>query len=90
MLETQLALLVAFVPSAENGKILGQPLSSCENVSVVSTRWGKPSRRAHAPNQAGKPVHQIQNPWEESAISHRKDPNARYIIRIVQHNRTEQ
>ena len=44
MIEIQLAQLVALVPSTEDGKIPGQPVSSCENVSVVSTRWGKPSR----------------------------------------------
>ena len=44
MIETKLAQLAALVPSTEDGKIPGQPVSSCENVSVVSTRWGKPSR----------------------------------------------
>ena len=35
MLETQLAQLAALDAAAENGKIPGQPVSSCENVSVV-------------------------------------------------------
>ena len=52
MLETQLAQLAALVPSADNERFPGQPLSSCENVGVVSTRWGKPPRKTHAPNYA--------------------------------------
>jgi hypothetical protein len=38
MIETLLAQLTALVPSAEGGKIPGQPVSSCENVCAVSTR----------------------------------------------------
>jgi hypothetical protein len=56
MIETQLAQLAALVPSAEDGKIPGQPVCSCENVCVVSTRWGKPSRRARAVDYAGRPI----------------------------------
>ena len=74
MLETQLAQLAALVPSPDNGRILGQPVSSCENVSVVSTRWGKPPRKTRASNYAGKPIQQIIDPWEESAVVHKKDP----------------
>jgi hypothetical protein len=62
MLEMQLAQLVALVPSAGNGRIPGQLMSSCKNVSVVLTRWGKPPRQTYAPNYAGKPIHQIQDP----------------------------
>jgi hypothetical protein len=56
MIETQLAQLAALVPSAEDGKIPGQPVYSCENVCVVSTRWGKPSGRARASDYAGRPI----------------------------------
>jgi hypothetical protein len=48
MIETQLAQLDALVPCVEDGKIPGQPVSSCENVCAVSTRWGKPYR-GHEP-----------------------------------------
>jgi hypothetical protein len=73
MIETQLALLAASLPSSELGGIPGQPKPTRENVSVVSIRWGKPSRRMYAPNHIGKIIHQIQDPWEESAVLHRKD-----------------
>jgi hypothetical protein len=43
MIETQLAQLATLVPSVKDEKIPGQPVSSCENVCVVSTKWGKPS-----------------------------------------------
>jgi hypothetical protein len=53
MIETQLA---ALVPSAEDGKIPGQPVSSCENVCAVSARWGKPSGWARGADYAGRPI----------------------------------
>jgi hypothetical protein len=56
MIETQLVQLAALVPSAEEGKIPGQPVSSCEDVCVVFTRWGKPSMRTQPTDNAGKPV----------------------------------
>jgi hypothetical protein len=43
MIETQLAQIVAFVPAIESRKIPGQPETSIENVSMVSTGWGNPS-----------------------------------------------
>jgi hypothetical protein len=80
MLETQLAQLAALVPFAENGKISGQPMSSCENVSIVSTTWGKTSMWAYVPNYAERPIHHIQDPWEESAILHKKVPSYSAIL----------
>jgi hypothetical protein len=53
MIETQLAQLAALVPSAKDGKIPWQPISSCEDVCVLSTRWGKPSRRTQPTDYAG-------------------------------------
>jgi hypothetical protein len=44
MLETQLAQLAPAVPSAETGKIPGQPEASLESINAVTTKWGKPSR----------------------------------------------
>jgi hypothetical protein len=58
MIETQLAQLAALVSSAEDTKILGQPVSSCENVCALTTRWDKQFGRAQAVNY----------PWEFSAI----------------------
>jgi hypothetical protein len=73
MIETQLAQLAASLPSSELGGILGQPEPTREHVSAISTRWGKPSQRAYAPNHAGKLIDQIQDPWNESAVLHKKD-----------------
>jgi hypothetical protein len=44
MIETQLAQLAASLPSSESGGIPRQPEPTRENVSVISTIWGKPSR----------------------------------------------
>jgi hypothetical protein len=44
MFETQLAQLATAVPSAETGKIPGQPKPTLENINAVTTKWGKPSR----------------------------------------------
>jgi hypothetical protein len=73
MIETQLAQLPASLPSFESGGIPGQPESTRENVRAISTRWGKPSRRTYEPNHVGKLIHQIQDPWDESAVLHKKD-----------------
>jgi hypothetical protein len=54
MLETQLAQLAAAVPSAETGKIPGQPEVSLESVNTVATRWGKPSSGSPYTNYAKK------------------------------------
>jgi hypothetical protein len=70
---TQLAQLAASFPPSESGGIPGQPKSTRENVSVISTRWGKPSRGMYASNHVGKLIHQIQEPWDESAVLHKKD-----------------
>jgi hypothetical protein len=73
MIKTQLAQLAASLPSPESVGISGQPEPTGENVSIVSTRWGKPSRRVYAPNHVVKLIHQIQDPWEELAVFHKKD-----------------
>jgi hypothetical protein len=54
MLETQLAQLAFAVPSAEIGKILGQPESSMENINVVTTRGGKTTRDPLYPDHASR------------------------------------
>jgi hypothetical protein len=73
MIETQLAQLAASLPSSESGGISGQPDPTQEHVRAISTRWGKPSRRTYTPNHVGKPIHQIQYPWDESPVLHKKD-----------------
>jgi hypothetical protein len=87
MLETQLAQLAALVPSPDNGRIPGQPVSSCENVSVVSTKWGKPPRKTHASDYARKPMQQILDPWEESIVVHKKDPGYPTITCTIYHKK---
>jgi hypothetical protein len=73
MIETQPAHHAASLPSSESGGIPRQPEPTREHVSAISTRWGKPSRRTYAPNHVGKPIHQIQDPWGESTVLHKKD-----------------
>jgi hypothetical protein len=73
MIETQLAQLDASLPSSKSGGISGQPEPTREHVSAISTRWDKPSRRTYALNHVGKLIHQIQDPWDESAVLHKKD-----------------
>jgi hypothetical protein len=73
MIETQLAQLAASLPSSELGGIPGQLEPTRENVSIVSTRWGKPSRRVYVPNHVLKLIHQIQDPWEELVVLHKKN-----------------
>jgi hypothetical protein len=73
MIETQLAQLAAYLPSSESGGIPGQPEPTREHVSAISTGSGKSSRGMYAPNHVGKPIHQIQDPWDESAVLHKKD-----------------
>jgi hypothetical protein len=72
MIETQLAQLATSLPSSESGGIPGQPEPTREHVSAISTRWGKPSRGMYAPNHVGRLIHRIQDPWDESAILHKK------------------
>jgi hypothetical protein len=73
MIETQLAQLAASLPSFDSGGIPGQPEPTRKHVSAISTRWGKPPRRTYAPKKVAKPIHQIQDPWDESPVLHKKD-----------------
>jgi len=47
MLETQLAQLVATVPSYEQGRIPGKPKDPLDSVKLVSMRYGKPPVRSN-------------------------------------------
>jgi hypothetical protein len=73
IIETQLAQRAASLPSSETCGIPGQPEPTREHVSAISTRWGKPSRGMYAPNHVGKPIRQIQDPWDKSPVLHKKD-----------------
>jgi len=54
MIETQLAQIASSIPIANRGKIPGQPKAPVENVSMVSTGWGNPSRRPPHTNYVGR------------------------------------
>ena len=54
MIETQFAQITASLPAVENGKIPGQPETTVENVSMVSTGWGNSARRPPHTNYAGR------------------------------------
>ena len=54
MIENQLAQIGASLPAVENGKIPGQPETTVENVSMVSTGWGDSSRKPPHTNHAGR------------------------------------
>ena len=71
MIETQLAQLAAAVPTAESGKIPGQPETPLENVNAVTTRGGKSTRDPPYPNHAGKDT-SAEKPAEEEELPPRK------------------
>jgi len=79
MLETQLAQLAIATPAAELGKIPGQPESTLESVNVVTTRWGKPSRRSPLTSYAEKLTRPRRGPWGELAAIIREDPGTSMI-----------
>jgi hypothetical protein len=79
MIETQLAQIAPAVPTTEPGKIWGQLEAPVENVSMVSTRWGNPSRRTLRTNHAGRPTHQRMNPWGGLTAARKGDPGAAII-----------
>ncbi|KAK3120032.1 hypothetical protein QOZ80_9AG0679840 [Eleusine coracana subsp. coracana] len=71
MIETQLAQLAAAIPTAESGKIPGQPETPLENVNAVTTRGGKSTRDPPYPNHAGKDT-SAEKPAEEEELPPRK------------------
>jgi len=79
MLETQLAQTAFSTPTAELGKIPGQPESTLESVNVVTTRWGKPSRRSPLTSYAEKLTRPRRGPWGELAATIREDPGTPMI-----------
>ena len=70
MSETQLAKLVAFVPSIEIGKILGQPKPTLQSVNVVTSIWAKPSCGSYFANYAEKLMCPRKNSWGELVRIH--------------------
>jgi len=74
MSETQLAKLVAFVPSIEIGKILGQPKPTLQSVNVVTSIWAKPSCGSYFANYAEKLMCPRKNSWGELVGTMNEDP----------------
>jgi len=74
MIETQLAQIAATVPAIENGKIPGQSETRVENVSMVSTGWGNPSRRSSRTNHAGRYNPPKNDSWEGLVAVVQEDP----------------
>jgi hypothetical protein len=68
MIETQIAQIVAALPANNEGKILGQPENSLENVKAVTTRGGKstcdPLNHNHKVGRAKE--HQVEEPSSSS------------------------
>ena len=63
MIETQLTQIAAAIPTAESGKISGQPESPIETANMVSTGWGNLPRRAPHTNHAGRYTPPRMSAW---------------------------
>jgi hypothetical protein len=63
MFETQLAQIVAAVPTVDSMKISQQPEARVENVNLVAIGWGNPSRRPSRTNHVGRSMCQKANTW---------------------------
>ena len=79
MIETQLAQIAASVPAVESGKILGQPETPIENVSMVSTGWGNSSRRPPRTNRAGRYNPPRNDVWDGMVAAVQEDPGVPMI-----------
>jgi len=73
-IETQLAQIAASLPAIESGKILGQHEAPDENVSMVSTGWGNPSRRSSRTNHAGRYNPPKNDSWKGLVAVVQEDP----------------
>ena len=83
MIETQFAQIAAFLPAAESRKIPGQPESPVENVSMVSTRWGNPSRRSSRTNLAGRYNPPKNDSWDGLVVAVQEDPGVPMISNSI-------
>ena len=79
MIETQLAQIAASLPTIESGKIPGQPESSVENVSMVSTRWDNSSRRPPRNNHSCRYTPPRNNIWDGMVAAVQEDPGVPMI-----------
>ena len=90
MIETQLAQIAALLPAVENGKILGQPEAPVENVSMVSTGWGNPSRRSSCTNHAGRHNPPKNDSWDGLVAAVQEDLGVTMISCSIYHKYYEQ
>ena len=79
MIETQKAQIVAAVPVAETGKILGQPESPIETANMVYTGWGNLPRQAPRTNHAGSYTPPWMNAWGGLTVKLSGDPGVPMI-----------
>ena len=79
IIETQLAQIAASLPAIESGKTTGQPETPVENVSMVSTRWGNPSRRSSRTNHAGRHNPPKNDSWDGLMVAVQEDPRVPMI-----------
>ena len=79
MIETQLVQIAASLPAVESGKILGQPESPVENVSMVSTGRGNSSQRPPCNNHAGRYYPPRNEVWDGMVAAVQEDPGVPMI-----------
>ena len=79
MIETQLAQIAASLPAVENGKIPGQLEAPVENINMVSTGWGNPSRRSSRTNHAGRHNPPRNDSWDSLVAAVQEDPGVPMI-----------
>ena len=77
-LEAQLAQLAATTPTAELGKIPGQPESTLKSVNVINAMWKEPLSRTPL-SYAEKFTRPRQGAWGELAAIIREDPRTPVI-----------
>jgi seryl-tRNA synthetase len=79
MFETQLAQLATSTPAAESEKIPGKPESTIVSVNVMTTRWGKPSRKSSFTSYVEKLTRPRRGPLGELAVTILEDPGTPII-----------
>jgi hypothetical protein len=67
------------VPADESGKIARQTEAPVENVSMVSTGWGNPSRTTSRTNRAGSCNPPRNDSWDGLVATTQEDPRAPMI-----------
>ena len=74
----------------KTGKIPGQPEIPVENVSMVSTGWGNPSRRSSRINHAGRHNPPKNSSWDGLVAAVQEDPRVPMISCLIYDKNFEQ